>query len=401
MNIISHLQAYAADVKKLLDRLPFGEIEEVIEILQQVRHRKGRVFIMGNGGSASTATHFVCDLAKNTRSTRSPDFRVVGLSDNMALFSAYANDDGYSNVFRYQLLAQVEPDDVVIAISTSGNSKNVVEAVKDAKKVGAYIIGFTGFDSGKLGKIVDKEVHIDSDCIEQVEDLHLLLEHMIIHAIKEVQSRELETLPAEAEGTPAVSQRAVKAEPVVSEIPLVESIPEEEKASRAQTLFTFSKIIADPERSESLVRQLLRTAVKSFAATSGSLMIFGEGELAGEMLSYNGDVMSMTEDQQLDVANQGIAAWVREQRVPALISNTRDDPRWLNRSWDEDESGPRSAMAIPFFHEGQVVGVLTLVRPYGFSFAEREFAVFSAVSHCFSMYGDHIRSEGTLTSKAG
>jgi GAF domain-containing protein len=106
----------------------------------------------------------------------------------------------------------------------------------------------------------------------------------------------------------------------------------------------------------------------------------------------------LTEEQQFDVADQGLAAWVREQKLPALIANTRDDPRWLNRTWDEGDSGPRSAMAIPFFHEGKVVGVLTLVRPYGFSFAEREFAVFSAVSHCFSMYGDHIKSEGAASN---
>lgn len=396
MNVKSHLKTYAADVKRQLDQLPFDAIEEVIHILQEARHKRRRVFIMGNGGSASTATHFVCDLAKNTRSAHSPDYRAVGLSDNMALFSAYANDDGYSNVFRYQLLAQLEPEDVVIAISTSGNSENVVEAVRDAKNAGAYTIGFTGFTSGKLGALVDKEIHVDCDCIEQVEDLHLLLEHMIVHAIKE-----LEAQPAEADSlvsSPAEIEKPLKTL-IPSQLGFADSLPEQEKTSRAETLYRFSKIVADPRRSESLVRQLLQTAVQTFSATSGSLMLFGEGELEGEMLSYDGDVISMTQEDQFDVADQGLAAWVREQKLPALISNTRDDPRWLNRSWDEDASGPRSAMAIPFFHEGQVVGVLTLVRPYGFSFAEQEFAVFSAVSHCFSMYGDHILREGVHSER--
>jgi D-sedoheptulose 7-phosphate isomerase len=396
MNIKSHLQAYAADVKSLLDSLPFGEIEDVIQILQGARSRKGRVFIMGNGGSASTATHFVCDLAKNTRSPISPDFRVVGLSDNMALFSAYANDDGYSNVFRYQLLAQVEPDDIVIAISTSGNSENVIEAVRDAKRAGAYTIGFTGFSSGTLGKIVDKRIHIDCNCIEQVEDLHLLLEHMIVHTIKEIEAqssmREASVIALDSMEKEEGQEVGVYTDPQSA----YETLPEAERTTRAETLYNFSKIIADPNRSESLIRQLLRTAVKTFSATSGSLMLFSEGNLAGEMLSYNGEVLTVTDEQQLDVASQGLAGWVRERMIPALITNTREDPRWLNRTWDEGEAGPRSAMAIPFFHEGQVIGVLTLVRPYGFSFAEQEFAVFSAVSHCFSMYGEHIKSEGSI-----
>jgi D-glycero-alpha-D-manno-heptose-7-phosphate kinase len=398
MNINSHLRTYASDVGRLLDRLAFNEIEEVIRLLQEARFEKRRVFIMGNGGSASTATHFVCDLAKNTRSTHSPDYRVVGLSDNMALFSAYANDDGYSNVFRYQLLAQVEPGDIVIAISTSGNSENVVEAVREANQAGAYTIGFTGFTSGKLGAIVDREIHVDSDCVEQVEDLHLLLEHMIVHTIKAIESQSPEPLSVYEDTEVLELEHAQEMEEPSKQLYSFSSLPEDEKTTRAETLYTFSKIVADPERSEPLVRQLLRTAVETFSATSGSLMLFSEGRLAGEMLSYNGESVTLTEEQQFDVADQGLAAWVREQKLPALIANTRDDPRWLNRTWDEGDSGPRSAMAIPFFHEGKVVGVLTLVRPYGFSFAEREFAVFSAVSHCFSMYGDHIKSEGAASN---
>jgi D-sedoheptulose 7-phosphate isomerase len=184
------ISAYITDLQKTLERLPLGRIEQVIELLQAARVEKRQVFIMGNGGSASTASHFVCDLGKNTRVAGWADYRVIGLTDNMAIFSAYANDEGYEQVFSRQLASLVQPDDVVIGISTSGNSVNVLNAIVLANQRGAKTIGFTGFDGGELRSLVDLEVHVDSDCIEQVEDIHLVLEHMITKALRELVSAE-------------------------------------------------------------------------------------------------------------------------------------------------------------------------------------------------------------------
>jgi D-sedoheptulose 7-phosphate isomerase len=140
---------------------------------------------MGNGGSASTASHFVCDLAKNTRREGLPHFRVIGLTDNMAIFSAYSNDEGYDQVFAQQLVNLVRPKDVVIAISASGNSKNVVHAIEEAQKYDVTTIGFTGFDGGRLGQMVNINIHVKSNIIEHVEDVHLVLEHIIVKMIKD------------------------------------------------------------------------------------------------------------------------------------------------------------------------------------------------------------------------
>lgn len=181
MNIINN---YITDLHQILDDLPTDRIETVISILHRARLDNKQVFIMGNGGSASTASHFVCDLAKNTRQESLPHFRVIGLTDNMALLTAYANDEGYENVFARQLEGFVEPDDVVIAISTSGNSPNVVRAVELAAEKGAQTIGFTGFGGGQLGGLVDVNVLVQSECIERVEDVHLMLEHMICMALR-------------------------------------------------------------------------------------------------------------------------------------------------------------------------------------------------------------------------
>lgn len=183
---MARVEWYFDEMKAVLDRVDRGPIDEAIDALHQARIDGKQVFIMGNGGSASTATHMVCDLAKNTRQPDWPHYKVIGLADNMAIFSAYGNDDGYDNVFRLQLANLLNPGDAVVAISTSGNSPNVVRAVDLANERGATVIGMTGFGAGKLGPMVDIHLHVPSDCIEIVEDIHLMLEHMITKVLREM-----------------------------------------------------------------------------------------------------------------------------------------------------------------------------------------------------------------------
>lgn len=183
------IQDYISTLQFTMDQLPRQLIAGVIDLLQQARRRGSQVFILGNGGSAATASHFACDLAKNTRHDGLPHFRVIGLTDNMAMFSALANDEGYENVFSEQLASLVRPGDIVIAISASGNSKNVIKAAEAANKSDATVIGFTGFDGGRLGQLANINIHVKSNIIEHVEDIHLMLEHLIVKTIKEqVQS---------------------------------------------------------------------------------------------------------------------------------------------------------------------------------------------------------------------
>lgn len=179
------VQDYISSLQETINQLPVGLIEELVDILHEARLSKKHIFIMGNGGSASTASHFVCDLAKNTRIDGWPHFKVIGLSDNMAILSAYANDEGYENVFAQQLANLVSNDDVVIGISASGNSPNVVNAIKIAHEHNAKTIGLTGFDGGMLGKLADLHIHISNNNYGQVEDIHLMIEHMAIHALQD------------------------------------------------------------------------------------------------------------------------------------------------------------------------------------------------------------------------
>jgi len=193
---MDRIRSYIVQLQSTLDLLPLQKISDAVSILYEARLAHRQVFIMGNGGSASTATHFVCDLAKNTRKPGWPDFRVLGLADNMALVSAYANDEGYENVFARQLESFVRSEDVVVAISTSGNSPNVLEAVKVANERGATTIAFTGFDGGELASLANINIHVPSDCIEQVEDVHLMLEHLICTVLRE-RTRQAERLSIE------------------------------------------------------------------------------------------------------------------------------------------------------------------------------------------------------------
>jgi D-sedoheptulose 7-phosphate isomerase len=176
---------YFQELKKTIDQLSLEEIQKVIDVLQEARLKGRKVFVMGNGGSASTASHFVCDLGKNTRMQGWPNFKVIGLADNMAIFSALANDEGYGNVFSQQLANLVDAEDVVIGISASGKSPNVLNAIEVARQAGALTIGMSGYDGGQLAGMVDVSVHVPSFCIEHVEDIHLMLEHMITKELKE------------------------------------------------------------------------------------------------------------------------------------------------------------------------------------------------------------------------
>ena len=200
---------YMNELQATIERLPEEPIEEAIQLLASARLERRQVFIMGNGGSASTSTHFVCDLAKNTRHADLPSFRVIGLADNMAIVSALANDEGYDQVFAQQLAAHLQPGDIVIAISASGNSPNVVNAVEMANCMGATTIGLTGFDGGRLKTLVDLDVHVASTVIEHVEDIHLMLEHLICKELREIgKSQAAAAYHLRREGTAIISQES-------------------------------------------------------------------------------------------------------------------------------------------------------------------------------------------------
>ena len=178
------LRQYAGELQETLDNLPWSAIITVVGRLMTAWSERHQVFVMGNGGSAATALHMAADLSKNTVVPGHPRLRAVSFNDNMALFSALGNDTAYDQVFREQVLTYVAPGDVVVAISASGNSPNVLNAMTAARELGATTIGFSGYYGGQLATMVDIPVVVPDHSIEQIEDLHMMLEHMVTASVR-------------------------------------------------------------------------------------------------------------------------------------------------------------------------------------------------------------------------
>ena len=173
-NYISHLQG-------VLERLTLPDVRRSIDVIMEAYYAEKQIFVIGNGGSASTASHLACDLGKGTSIPGKPRFRVISLTDNVATMSAWSNDVSYEDVFVEQLKNLVNPEDVVIGISASGNSENVVRAMRHAKEIGCKTIGWSGFGGGTLATICEVNVVVDSNRYGPVEDVHLILNH-VLHA---------------------------------------------------------------------------------------------------------------------------------------------------------------------------------------------------------------------------
>jgi len=175
---------------KELNSISTERITEIGTALRNAQQNKKRVFVFGNGGSAATASHMACDLGKNTRQPEQPRLKVISLVDNLVRLTAYANDEGYENVFSEPLLSQAEAGDIAIAISGSGNSPNVLKGIQTARQIGLKTIGLTGFEGGKLKEMVDICLVVASDSMERIEDMHLIINHILTGLLRNASQYE-------------------------------------------------------------------------------------------------------------------------------------------------------------------------------------------------------------------
>ena len=174
-----HVVSYLDTMRKLLDELSVQSVETVMEVFEEAYHNDRTIYVCGNGGSASTAGHWVCDFAKGTISPGARRLRMIGLGDNQATLTAYANDVSYDQVFAEPVRTFVRAKDVVVLMTASGNSPNILEAAKAAREVGAITVGLIGFGGGKLAGLVDCQITVGCREYGPVEDLHLVLDHII------------------------------------------------------------------------------------------------------------------------------------------------------------------------------------------------------------------------------
>ena len=177
---------YIEELKGLLNLFPHDRFEEIAKMLLSAYDDERQIFIMGNGGSGSTASHFTCDINKGCCFNADKRFKVICLNDNIPTMLAYSNDLSYEKVFVEQLKNFFQPGDVVIGISGSGNSENVIQAVSYAKESGARTIGLTGFDGGKLAGIADIPLVVSINDMQKVEDVHMIVVHMLMQYLDKV-----------------------------------------------------------------------------------------------------------------------------------------------------------------------------------------------------------------------
>lgn len=185
MEFKKNIENYFNGLHKVIDKVQTDEIETVIRKLLEVYERDGSVYIFGNGGSASTASHFVNDFNKGLCKNSAKKFKLHCLNDNISSVLAIANDISFNDIFKEQLKNFLNPKDVVIAISGSGNSKNAVYAIEYANEIGAETIGLVGYDGGTIKKLAKYCVHVPINDMQKVEDVHLILNHLITSALNQ------------------------------------------------------------------------------------------------------------------------------------------------------------------------------------------------------------------------
>lgn len=175
-----HLDGYLCRLRAAMDSLPREQLTALGETLLRAYRNNKQVFLLGNGGSSSTASHMAADLAKNTIGPNMRRFRIVSLNDNAAIVTALANDLGYENVFSEQLTNLVQAGDVLIVVSASGNSPNVLKAMRYARSRSAEVVGLLGFDGGTAATLADIPLIVPSDHYGVVEDVHLIVNHILV-----------------------------------------------------------------------------------------------------------------------------------------------------------------------------------------------------------------------------
>ena len=178
---------YRAEIKdyirletEILQQMDVDAINDAMNLLYEALHQESNIYIFGNGGSSATASHFQNDFNKGISEHTEKKFRFQCLNDNMATVMAVANDIGFEEIFRFQLTGKVKPTDLIIAISGSGNSKNVLNAVEYAKGQGCKVIGLTGYSGGELRKMSDVSLHVPINSMQITEDLHMVLDHLMM-----------------------------------------------------------------------------------------------------------------------------------------------------------------------------------------------------------------------------
>ena len=183
MDYKNDIKEYIELEKSILDKLDVSEIDKAINLIVDTKDNDGNIYIFGNGGSSSTASHIVNDFNKGLSEYIDKKFNFICLTDNFSSVMAIANDIGFEEVFRFQLRNKLKKNDILIGISGSGNSKNVINAVEYGKDMGCKVIGVTGYDGGKLYGLSDIHLHVPVNSMQVTEDIHMVFDHLMMSVL--------------------------------------------------------------------------------------------------------------------------------------------------------------------------------------------------------------------------
>ncbi|HHW09889.1 MAG TPA: SIS domain-containing protein [Firmicutes bacterium] len=179
---LTYVEGYLHRLTGAIEQLDKDAVACFISLLRQRRRRDGTIYIIGNGGSAGTASHFAVDLGKGASLASDKRFRVHSLTDNVCWITALANDLSYADVFVEQLRNHLREEDLLVAISASGNSENILRAVALANEIGCMTVGLTGGNGGRLANLVDVEIRVPAEHMGCIEDLHLIVAHIVSYS---------------------------------------------------------------------------------------------------------------------------------------------------------------------------------------------------------------------------
>ncbi|MDE0101045.1 MAG: SIS domain-containing protein [Bryobacterales bacterium] len=183
---------FAIDYKRrlhtALDKISLEAVEDLIDVFRKARAEDRQIFVFGNGGSAATANHFACDMVKGASFGRSQRFKILSLAEQIPTLTAYSNDVGYESVFVEHLKNFARPGDVVMGISGSGDSENVIQAIDYGNSIGCFSVGLSGFNGGRLRPMVDLSVHVPDGHMGRVEDAHFVVCHMVCYHFMDTES---------------------------------------------------------------------------------------------------------------------------------------------------------------------------------------------------------------------
>jgi cellulose synthase/poly-beta-1,6-N-acetylglucosamine synthase-like glycosyltransferase/phosphoheptose isomerase len=375
------VRSYLINLPFDVDPLPLDQLERLITLLHSARVSGARQVVIGDRDSECITRLLATDLAQYA--TQDGE-QVYLIKDKFSAWSAAGNWKGETE-FKVLDPSRLEkffrPGDVLILIAQEGSTSEMLAATRFANQAGAHSIGITGLSCEDLARQVEVNLHLSSDSSEQFENFFLFLENLIAKSLRSIDRQEsTEQLAGRAPLSESLVGRE-NLEPLLGYSRVPNGIASSARINSAlEKLLVLKESLSVTPPLDQCLRLVLRTGLEVFDAPSGSLLLLDrEGRATRAAIAYDGQVHLYPPEHFIDTLQRGLASWVIAQKQPALVTDTRKDERWLRRSWEE-QTGSRSAISVPLFEAGEVIGVMTLAFPGAGRFSQSDLLLLAAIA---------------------